>query len=199
MERDLERQASAGSGDDEDLRRRFLLGERDAVAQVAALARGVVRSRSYAVPRAEQDDLAQEVVLQVYRSLGAPGLVLAEGLPAFVRSIAHRRLVDWVRRQRAARRVTVSPIAPLPAPDETAIARERLDLGRAVLRQLSADCRTIMRLRACDGLSHRAIAERLGRSEGGVRNLLSTCLQEARRFLEEAKGRGTPRPHGRAG
>lgn len=165
--------------------RRFLQGESLAVRRVATLARQVAATHAYAMPAADREDVAQEVVLQVYRALTAPGFTLRGELEPLVRAVAHRRCVDWMRRGRRMRPLGVDLPSREAAPDDAAARHEEALAGADVIRRLSAPCREILRLRIADGLSHRAIAGRLGRSEGGVRNLLSKCLHEARRLLHE--------------
>lgn len=170
---------------DSALVQRFLQGEPLAVRRVATLARQVAATHAYAMPAADREDVAQEVVLQVYRALTARGFALRSGLEPLVRAVAHRRCVDWMRRGRRMRPLGVDPPSRATAPDDAAARHEEALAGAEVIRRLSEPCREVLRLRIAHGLSHSAVAERLGRSEGGVRNLLSKCLHEARRLLHE--------------
>jgi len=170
---------------DSALVQRFLQGEPLAVRRVATLARQVAATHAYAMPAPDREDVAQEVVLQVYRALTARGFTLRGGLEPLVRAVAHRRCVDWMRRGRRMRPLGVDPPSRETAPDDVAARHEEALAGAEVIRRLSEPCREVLRLRIAHGLSHSAVAERLGRSEGGVRNLLSKCLHEARRLLHE--------------
>ena len=180
---------------DAALAQQFLQGEPLAVRRVAALARQVTATHAYAMPAADREDVAQEVVLQVYRALSAHGFTLHEGLEPLVRAIAHRRCVDWLRRGRRMRPLGTDPPSRETAPDDLAAQHEESLVGAEVIRQLSEPCREVLRLRIVHGLSHRAVAERLGRSEGGVRNLLSKCLHEARQLLHELDAHRIPGGH----
>lgn len=187
-------QAVPGRGEpwDSALVRRFLQGEPLAVRRVATLARQVSAAHAYAMPAADREDVAQEVVLQVYRALSASEFTLHEGLEPFIRAVAHRRCVDWMRKGRRALPLAVDPPSRETAPDDAAARHEAAVAGAEVIRRLSEPCREILRLRVAHGLSHRAVAERLGRSEGGVRNLLSKCLHEARQLLHELDAHHAP-------
>ena len=96
---------------DEDLARRFLLGEAAVVRWVETTVGRVVRFRGYRVPSEERHDLVQETLLETCQALARPGFAFSHGFEAFVRSIAYRRCVDWLRRRRA--QDPIDPALPL--------------------------------------------------------------------------------------
>ena len=166
----------------------FRSGDSDAVAHVAALTRLVVRSSAYYIPAGEREDVAQEAVLDIYRTVTRPGFGLRRNLDAIVRSIAHRRCVDWLRRQRAASPIGPDVAAESTRPDRILASKETAELILRTLERLGPSCRDLIRLRVVEDLSFRRIAERLERTEGGVRTRMYKCLREARRIFRELGG-----------
>jgi RNA polymerase sigma factor (sigma-70 family) len=164
----------------DDLLQRFVQGDREAISAVAGLVRRIVYDRGYWIPRDERDDVVQEAVVKVYQAVSAPGFRIERDLEGYVRSTAHHGCVDWIRRHRPAEDVDPRIANPAPGPDAELAARERLDRGRRILGMLGTSCLRLIRLRVRDRLSHREIAERLGRTEGGVRNQFYKCLERAR-------------------
>jgi len=159
----------------------FLQGDPGAVKHLEALVLQVVRFRGYYVPPQESGDLVQQVLLDVCRALGRPGFSLAQGLPAFARSVAHRRCVDWLRRHHAH-----DPIDPhLPdaggRPDDKVAEAERRRLALEILSRLSGPCRDLIRMRLESRLSYGEIARTVGRSEGALRFQMHECLKHARK------------------
>jgi RNA polymerase sigma-70 factor (ECF subfamily) len=68
--------------------------------------------------------------------------------------------------------------AGLGSPSQGAIAREELERMEAALRGLSTEHREVILLARIVGLSHAAIAEKLGKSERAVTSLLHRALVE---------------------
>ena len=162
------RRAQSGDQVEEQLVRLFLQGDPGAVKHLEALVRRVVRFRGYYVPPQESEDLVQQVLLDLCRALGRPGFNLVQGLPAFARSVAHRRCVDWLRHHHAH-----DPIDPrLPdaggLPDEKVAEAERRRLALEILSRLPGPCRDLIRMRLESRLSYGEIARTVGRSEGAL-------------------------------
>ena len=171
--------------------RRLLVGDPAAASRVAKLARLVVGDRGYFIPAKDRPDIVQEVILDVWRAVIRPGFRFGQEFDSFVRTVAYRRCVDWLRRSRPTEELESNPLPGAGRPDEELFDREQIERGRQVLRQLGASCLEVIRLRSIDELSYRQIAERQGRSEGAVRNQMYKCLKQARRILEEL-GMQTP-------
>jgi RNA polymerase sigma-70 factor (ECF subfamily) len=172
---------------------RFVSGESDAVSWVTTISRHVVNDHAYSIPYDERPDIVQEAVLHVYRAVTRPGFRLRQEFEAVVRSITYRRCIDWKRRRRET--ALLDPEAhhgTVPGPDGSVLDKETLARGRQVLADLGESCRQLIRLRARDELSYRQIAERLGRSEGGLRNQMYKCLRRARAILEQLEHEATP-------
>lgn len=164
---------------------RFVQGDQEAIANVGALVRRVVFDRGYWIPRDEQDDVVQEAVVRIYKAISQPQFQLKRDFKAYVRSVAHHRCVDWIRRHRPSEPVDPQTANPRPGPDGDFATHERLELGRRILGMLGASCLRVIRLRIRDELSHREIAEQLGRTEGGVRNQFHKCLDRARAIAKK--------------
>jgi RNA polymerase sigma-70 factor (ECF subfamily) len=174
---------------DSSLLRRFLDGDPEAVSRVAIIARFVVGDRAYVIPEADRQDLVQECLVHVYRACRNTGFRLEQSLQAFVRTVAYRRCVDWMRRQHRAVPVDPAIADPSEGPEAQLAERETIEQGRQVLQALGENCREVIRMRAIEGLSYRRVAERLGKSEGAARNIMYRCLQEARAILEALESR----------
>lgn len=135
---------------------------------------------------AEPEDLVSEVFLQVVR-----GLDRFDGderaFRGWVYTIAHRRLVDDVRR-RVRRPVTATdPLVLAEAAGEggdvTAEALAGLDAQRvhAAIAELPADQRSVLLLRILGDLTVEQIAEALGKRPGAVKALQRRALRRVER------------------
>lgn len=187
--------STAGEPDREDLVvRRFLLGDSKTLARVESLVSRVVRFRGYYIPPGERRDVVQEVLLQICQALTRPGLSFTENFEAFVRAIAHRRCVDWMRRHHGTEELAASMQSGADPPDRTLLERERQELGHLVLQQLPEGCRELIRLHAAENLPYSKIAELQGRSAGALRVQMYECMNEARGILERIRGGRRPHP-----
>ena len=147
-------------------------------AELAPGVRGYVRANGAADP----DDLVSEVFLQVVR--GLDGFRGEE--PAFrgwVYTIAHRRLVDDLRRRSRRPSTPVEPgtlagveLAGGDVEDEAhaAIDEERV---RAAIDTLPADQRAVLLLRILGDLTIEQIAEAVGKKPGAVKALQRRALR----------------------
>lgn len=179
--------------------RDFLQGDSRAVRRAEAEISRVVRFRGYYVPEEDRRDLIQEVLLQVCQALARPGFTFTTGFDHFVRSIAHRRCVDWIRRYRV--HEAFDPVTPgdQDAPDDQLRESEQHALAAEILGALPERCRDLIRLHLGEGLNYRQIGEQLGCSEGAMRNQMYECLKKAREDFRRRQGpRKTDAPHPRS-
>jgi RNA polymerase sigma factor (sigma-70 family) len=181
----------AGHPDDQ-LVREFLLGRTRAVMHVEAWIRRVVRFRGYYVRYQDRRDLVQQVLLELCEALARPEFVLTSGFAPFVRSLAHRRCVDWIRHRRAPGPLDKAIPSVALSPDEKLLERELAELARGILEKLQEPCRDLIRLHVMETLSYRQIAEKLGRSEGALRTQMCECLKTAREILRRSEIRPKP-------
>lgn len=176
--------------DDEDSVDRFRDGDDEIVARVIAAARAVVFHRGYYIPADAREELIQEAVLQVYRTIISGNFRLRHRLETLTRTIAHRRCVDWLRRQRDSEPFQPET-CPVPAGQEQRIiSKELVERARRIVESLGFACAQLIRLRLAEGLSYAKIAHRLGRSEAGVRVHLHKCLKRARQMVRASESAG---------
>ena len=71
-----------------------------------------------------------------------------------------------------------------PAEVET-ISREETGRALRALRAVGTSCLELIRLRYRQDLPYRDIAERLGRTEHGVRSQMYKCLQKAKALFDK--------------
>jgi RNA polymerase sigma factor (sigma-70 family) len=173
-------------------------GDHRAFAQLMTMHEGMVynlATRLLGDPE-EAHDLAQEVFLQVYRTIGR-----FEGRSS-VKTWIYRIVVNQCRnRQRFWRRrkkdrscpiedlgladearISARP-GPEPGPFEQLERRERDQWVRAGLARLSFDHRAVLVLREVEGMSCDEIAAALGLPEGTVKSRLSRARESLRQFL----------------
>lgn len=135
----------------------------------------------------EPDDVASEVFLSAFRTLGR-----FNGDESAFRSwlftIAHRRIVDT--RRRASRRVeeraldgTVEPGSE-PGPEPEVLDRLAEERVRTLCDRLVADQRDVLLLRLVGGVTVEEAAAALGKSAGAVKALQRRGLVALRTMLE---------------
>lgn len=133
---------------------------------------------------AAAEDLAQESYVRLLRR----GTLPHDGnLPAYLRRIAERLAVDYLRQQRRAV-TTWAPLSddlpsPAPRPDAIAELRERCEIVLDAIADLPRRTRCVLLLRKVDALSYGDIAARLGIAEKTVqRHLVKAMLHCERRL-----------------
>jgi len=157
----------------------LLAGDRKAVARVEAWIREVVRFGGWYVPRPAREDVAQEAFLEVWRSISKPEFSVRSSFQGFVRIIAIRTCIRWLREKPPPKPIARAPVGDL----ESAVAET--DLARRILLRLSPGCRRLIRFRCVVGLPYAEIARMLRRSPGALRVQWSQCLRRARVIHQE--------------
>ena len=161
-------------------------GDPEAAARVVRLVSLVIRDRAYAVPPRDRPDVVQQVLVDVWRSLSRPDFKFEGNLDTFVRTVAYRRCVDWIRRQRPEDPIDeLVPGESSEGPERKLEIAERRRLGRQILSKLSDSCRELMHLRVVEGLRLVEIARRQDRSDDAVRSQFYKCLKAARAIAEK--------------
>ena len=168
---------------DDQLLRRFLAGDREAVRTVEGWARAIVRFRPYGIPRAEHGDVVQQSIGMLWAACSRPGFALRHGLRALVRRIVLARCVDHLRRVRPSVEVDDDLADPGPGLEERALERERRLAVRRALLQLDDRCREVIRLHYLDGIEYATLATRLGIAASTVRVRMFHCMKEVRRLI----------------
>ena len=173
-------------------------GDQQAFAQLVTLHEGMVLNLAVRLlgDAEEAKDAAQEVFLQVYRTLGR-----FEGRSS-LKTWIYRIVVNhcrnrhrWWRRRRRDRSVALDEMsqadaaqlseraAPEANPFEECRRHEQERGVRTALARLSFDHRTILLLREVEGLTCEEIAEALGLPEGTVKSRLSRARESLRQSL----------------
>ena len=152
-------------------------GDRQAFADLyrkyVRMVHGVLLVR---VPRADVDDLVQDVFLSAMDRL--PALREAAAFPGWLASIARNRAVDFLRRKRIP---TEELIQEPPAHDGDASAALAV---LSEIRALPEAYRETLVLRLVEGLTGPEIAERTGLTHASVRVNLHRGMKQLRARLE---------------
>lgn len=185
--------------------RRFLAGDAAVIGDVRRTIARVVAFDGYFIPRHEREDVVQEALLSLWRTVVSPGFDASrEDLTPIAREVALRRCVDWMRRRsRTPRTTSISgnPGAGAPVvdqapgmerPDDAVAAMERTTLKERVIAALREPCRLLIQMHVDEGLDYAEIARRQGRSEAAVRRQWCDCLGEARRLRHQIERQAVP-------
>jgi RNA polymerase sigma factor (sigma-70 family) len=142
------------------------------------------RSDRLVASKESSSDLAQSVCREVIEHIGRFEHKSEEGFKQWLYRTAERKIIDRYRYYTAGKREASreqadngdGPVDPVhllfPTPSQDAIAREELAAAERAFSRLPEHYREVILLSRVKGLSHAEIAQRLGRSEGAVRNLL---------------------------
>jgi RNA polymerase sigma-70 factor (ECF subfamily) len=195
---------------DDQLVARMRQGDVEALARFvqarrAGLLAYIDRQLSAAMKRkVEPDDILQEVSAEAVRALG--GVDLAERDPfGWLCQIAQRRIVDAHRRlfgaqkRDAGREVQLGSPGPsssraslldllvvsMTTPSEAFRRNQRESRLLEALSTLPEDQQEALRLRYVEALPSKEIAQKLGKSDGAVRVMLTRSLARLQRLLGE--------------
>ncbi len=129
--------------------------------------------------RRAAEDVAQDVFLSLWER---PEVFEPERgrLRTFVGTLAHRRAIDYVRREEARRRRAARDAAGavnVPDVDEMAMAIVTAEQVRAELERLPADQRQAIELAYFGGRTYRQVAEELGIPEGTAKSRMRLGLR----------------------
>jgi RNA polymerase sigma-70 factor (ECF subfamily) len=173
-------------------------GDPHAFARLVALHEGMVFNLAARLlgETEEARDVAQEVFLQVFRTLGR-----FEGRST-LKTWIYRIVVNqcrnrqrWWRRRRKERSCPIDALTPadearlaeagdrMEGPEQRLERRERARTVQAALARLSFEHRAVLLLREVEGLSCEEIAGTLSLPEGTVKSRLSRAREALRRAL----------------
>lgn len=207
----------APTGDDASLVDAAVAGDASAIEQLLERhlpgLRAYVRLRAGAGLRSRESssDIVQSVCRDVLENMGRFRYPGEAAFRAWLYATAMRKIADRAEYWRAAmrdpaREVRLSPgttsrpsgsddarlaevyRASFFSPSQAAIGREALAKLEAAFEKLPEDYREVIVLSRIVGLSRAEIAEKMGRTEASVRNLVSRALAELAEHLEG----GTP-------
>ena len=133
--------------------------------------------------RAEAEDTAQEVMLELWRRRS--NIVLETSLRAYLFQSARNRALNRIRHQRVVNRAEpeVTPPSPSPRPDRVLIEREMAAVVQQALADLPDRCREVFRLSREQGLRYAEIAEAMGISIKTVEAQIGKALRLLRSRL----------------
>lgn len=160
-------------------------GEPRAVERVRERVGRILAYRGLRISRQDLDDLQQEVLVQIWRSVSRPDFDSSAGFWGFVELVAARRCIDWLRTRKHAIPPDDDLRSSSKSPFEHTLGRERASLASAVLARLHPDCRRLITLRLRDGLPYSELAPILGVSEGALRVRLYRCIGSAQKIVRE--------------
>ncbi len=181
---------------DEGLAARAARGDRRAFDALVTRHRQAVYRLCWSAAgnHADADDAAQETFVRVYRSL--PSYDPARPFGPWLRKIAWNCGLS-VRRDRNAGVPTVTgsdapeAVDPAPGPEESAAGNEERRRVEGAMAGLPAELRTVMVLRAVEGLSYAEIALVAGIPAGTVMSRLSRARERLLAALETGSGGGS--------
>jgi len=179
------RHDAARDDSSEEWGRRLRSGDSAAVDVVRQRVHRILSNRRLRIPAQERDDLAQEVMTELWRAVNRTGFDFTAGFWGFVEVVTSRRCIDWLR----ARRIH----EPLPEdleeasmnPFDRAVEAERTASVSRVVQALEPGCRELITRRMFEGASFREIAQQTGKSEVALRVQLYRCIRSARNLLDE--------------
>lgn len=138
----------------------------------------------------QAEDIVQETFIALWRNahLFDPAL---SSEPNFVATIAHRKVIDALRRR--ARRPQARTIerdqAPVGCADQEQVeTRDELAHAARVLHRLRPEHRSMLRLAMLKGLTHREIARSTGLPLSTVKSRIRRGLNRFRELLEASPG-----------
>jgi len=148
--------------------------------RVFALVSRMLASR----PHATIEDIAQDTFLQVFKQLAAFDPDGPARLSTWILTIAARRSIDELRRQRPAPIAEIVRESPNRA-DDAARSREIVTAIEAALAELSPELRAAFLLREYHDLEYAEIARALAIDLGTVKSRLSRARAALRERLAE--------------
>ena len=132
------------------------------------------------------EDVAQDVFLKLWEA--PAGFEPTRGsLRTWLGTLAHRRAVDYVRREEAKRRTALRDASrPAVAPDveEMAMALVTAERVRSALATLPEEQREAIQLAYFGGRTYREVAQQLGIPEGTAKSRLRLGLRRIAGALE---------------
>jgi RNA polymerase sigma-70 factor (ECF subfamily) len=189
----------ASAPTDQELIDRTLAGDGNAYGTLVERFQRKIFRVAYAIVRdeAEADTVTQDVFVQAYTNLGR--FEGRAGLETWLTRIAINRSRDALRRRKFVSLFTrdeddvetmIEPVDDRPDPERQFLSAQlRIAIGRAE-KQLSAQQKTIFRLRHYENLSLEEIADHLGLRAGTVRAHLFRAIHKVRRELAAWRSQG---------
>jgi RNA polymerase sigma-70 factor (ECF subfamily) len=125
------------------------------------------------------DDILQEVFLKIHTSIDT--LRDKDKLPAWVYQIARNAIYDYYREQRTS--VELPEVPYLPDDPHDDVVAELAPCIRDMVNSLPPHYRQALILTEYEGLSQKALSERLGISFSGAKSRVQRARQQIRQML----------------
>lgn len=174
-----------------ELAGRLTKKDESALAQIYDLYGGAVYQLALRITR--DPGVAEEICLDSFMQLWQQAPTLDrqhDNLLAWLFTIARSRAIDRLRKMSAAKRTPVH-VAPgaVERPDEGAEHKQRREIVRKAIAELSPPQRTALELAYYEGLSHTEIAQRLGEPLGTVKTRIRQAMISMRLSLSPVLSR----------
>ena len=131
--------------------------------------------------RVESDDIVQETLLKAFENVERFQWKGPQSLKRWLFTIAEHMIRNASRkRSMTTGEFSIDARSKEPSPSRVMRREERLDRLGDSLGALSSDHRTVIELSRIEGLRIKEIAERMNRSPGAVKHLLSRALENLR-------------------
>lgn len=140
------------------------------------------------------EDVLQETLLRAYTSIKYFQWQGEGSLRYWLEGIAANFILHSARTQGRKRELQLKrdPKADVISPSRHQRRRERYSRLRRSVEDLSPDYRTVILLSRIEGLKIREIAERMGRSESAIKNLLFKAMRQLRESFGDTESMGLP-------
>jgi RNA polymerase sigma-70 factor, ECF subfamily len=183
-----------------DLLERAQAGDRTAFEElVAPLVPGlreriVARMGEWLRQKLDVDDVVQETLLRAFQSVKHFRSQGEGSLGHWLEGIAANFVLHAARTQRRRKELALTrdPEAKDVSPSRYQRREERFDRLKKSIDELSPDHRTVLHLSRFEGLKVNEIAQRMGRSESAVKNLLLRAMKELRKSFGDTESMGLP-------
>jgi RNA polymerase sigma-70 factor (ECF subfamily) len=187
---------------DAELVKKIQNGERELLEELAERYLSAVYNRVVrAVPPADVEDLTQEIMMAIVRSVDRFGA--RSSVPTWVHAIVNNKLKYYYRQRRSQSRVSVqwagsdgeeSEEPPVAAPSDEPLARlMEADEQGAVARivdDLRPSYQQVLRLRFTDDLSFKEIGAEMKMSLDAVKSLFRRAVAEAAKRMRRFRQAG---------
>lgn len=148
----------------------------------------------FLMSRAHSKDTVEVVLQDVYlRLMEIDDLDVIRTPSAYLNRLAHNLLIDHQRRQmRQQRRLCDEPVDQMelseqqPDLSEQMHYAQQLDVYRKIVAELPPPAEEILLLHRVEGLTHREIAEKFGKSKSWVEKTIAKTLLHCRKKLQES-------------
>jgi RNA polymerase sigma factor (sigma-70 family) len=190
--------------DSDELVRRAVAGDDLALSQLLVRHHGrfkaQIRARLPANRHISPEDVLQEAMVDMFKSIGGLATPTEAGFVAWSRQVVKNRIAQSRRHLLAARRganhrtVALADVEQFAAglirqsrsPRSWLAGKESVELLRGWLAELDPLPKSVLHLRFVEGLDYLQIAGRLGRRPGAVRMISMRALRQLRQAMDDS-------------